>query len=266
MIQQVWCRTALSDSRLPGLRYTLNPYRGCSHNCAYCYVPSFLKMKREEWHEVKARVNIPQVLRKEVKLKIPAVVGLSTTTDPYQPAEKDYLLTRRCIPLLIKRGFSVNIQTKSDLVIRDKDVLGLSENVAVGITITTLDNALCRKLEPGAPAPYRRLEALRLLADAGIYTYVFFGPVIPTLKKEEVPDFVNAMITAGAQEIIVDKLHIKPGVMTNINAALSPDDATMIGQHINNPQYYANILAALKIACSGRIPLQQAFVSPETQF
>ena len=92
-IREVKCKSALSSSSLPGLDYSLNPYRGCQHNCAYCYVPNVLRIQRKEWGSfVEVKTNIPVVLSKELKKKKPGVVGLSTVTDPYQPIEKKYHL------------------------------------------------------------------------------------------------------------------------------------------------------------------------------
>ena len=261
MIRQVWCKTALSASRLPGLTYSLNPYKGCSHDCVYCYAPPLLQISPEKWHNVEARVNIPQVLRQEVKLKSPGVVGLSTVTDPYQPAEKDYEITRKCLPLLAKRGFGINIQTKSDLVVRDKDLLSRIENVAVGITITTLDEALSYYLEPKAPLPHHRIDALHSLSDTGIYTYVFFGPIMPSMKIASVPEYVDEIIATGAQEIMVDTLHIKPGVMDRLHAALPQYKLEKIKQCLADPLYYNRIFFALRRACDGRIQVRPAFAS-----
>lgn len=258
MTRRSWCRTALSSSRLPGLDYSLNPYRGCAHNCAYCYAPPLLHLDRTRWPDVEARINIPQVLRREVKVKKPGIVGLSTVTDPYQPAEKEYELTRKCLSLLLKRGFAVNVQTKSDLVLRDRDVLGSSDQVAVGITITTLEDTVSSALEPEASPPRRRLQALRRLAEADIYTYVFWGPLLPSLTEEEVPAYVEAFARHGAHEIMVDTLHIKPGVMEGLGAALSPDRMTLFRERLQG-NYYRRILEAVEKACRDRIPLVRAF-------
>ena len=94
-IKKINCKSALSASRLPGLSYSLNPYRGCQHNCAYCYVPNVLRIKRDLWGDfIDVKTNIPIILSKELKKKKPGVVGLSTVTDPYQPIESKYKLTR----------------------------------------------------------------------------------------------------------------------------------------------------------------------------
>jgi len=258
MTRRGWCRTALSPSHLPGLDYSLNPYKGCAHNCVYCYAPPLLHMDRNRWPDVEARINIPQVLRREVKVKKPGIVGLSTVTDPYQPAEKKFELTRKCLPLLLKRDFSANVQTKSDLVLRDRDLLGSSDRVAVGITITTLDEDLSNALEPGAPPPHRRLQAVKALAEAGIYTYVFWGPLLPSLDEESLPAYVEAFASHGAREIMVDMLHVKPGVTAGLSAVLPPDRAALFEQRLRG-DYYPRILEAVERACRGRIPLTRAF-------
>ena len=119
-IKEVKCKTALSKSNLPGLDYSLNPYRGCMHNCAYCYVPNVLRINREEWGKfVEVKINIQNVLSKEVKTKKQGIVGISTVTDPYQPIEKRNKITRFCLEQLLKYDFPISIQTKSSLVLKD---------------------------------------------------------------------------------------------------------------------------------------------------
>ena len=97
-IKHITCKTALSPSKLPGLDYSLNPYRGCSHQCAYCYVPSILRISKTEWQTlIQIKTNIPTILAKEVKRKKPGVVGISTVTDPYQPLEQKHQVDLRMI-------------------------------------------------------------------------------------------------------------------------------------------------------------------------
>ena len=126
-VTEITCKTALNPSSLPGLVYSLNPYRGCQHKCAYCYVPNVLRIKRCKWGEfVNVKTNIPVVLSKELRNKKQGVVAISTVTDPYQPIEKKYLLTRFCLEQLLRADFPISIQTKSDLVTRDINIISKS--------------------------------------------------------------------------------------------------------------------------------------------
>jgi len=258
MTAEKWCRTALSPSKLPGLDYSLNPYSGCAHACRYCYVPNVLHVDREKWNEVYAKVNIPTVLQKELRRKKEGIVGISTVTDPYQPAEKKYELTRKCLSVLLRKDFPVNIQTKSDLVVRDIDIIKKFSRAAVGITVTTLDEKDARLLEPGAPPIEKRLDAAREMADEEIYVYIFFGPVFPNVGADEVDDYIKTFVDVGAMEIIIDSLHLKTGVRESVLSAL-PDDKRDEFEKGLNENHYGGILREMRKRCTGKVILTEAF-------
>ena len=141
IIKEVICKTALSKSNLPGLDYSLNPYRGCQHNCAYCYVPNVLRIKRSNWGNfVYIKKNIPTVLSKELRNKKQGVVALSTVTDPYQPIEKKFKLTRYCLEQLLKIDFPVCLQTKSSLISRDLDIISKFSNAEIMFVLQIIHN------------------------------------------------------------------------------------------------------------------------------
>ena len=165
-ITEVECKSALSSSSLPGLDYSLNPYRGCQHNCAYCYVPNVLRISRLEWGGfVEIRKNMPLILAKELKNKKSGVVGISTVTDPYQPMEKKYNLTRYCLEQLLIHDFPVFIQTKSKLVLRDLDLISKFSNAEIMFSIGTLNEDERKILEPGASSINDRLNTLKKCSD-----------------------------------------------------------------------------------------------------
>ncbi len=213
------CKSALNKSRLYGLDYTINPYYGCSHACIYCYVPSLIGITYDEFRVAEPKENIIEVLRKEIRKKKRGLVGISTATDAYQPLEKKHMLTRKILEILQMYGFPVDVQTKSTLVLRDIDILKKFDYASVGITITTLNEEIARKWEPLAPSPHKRLEAAKKLVENGIYTYIFFGPVFPLMKREEARYAIEEFINAGIREIVVDKLHVKKGIEENIRKA-----------------------------------------------
>ena len=249
-MKQRWCKTALSPSGLPGLDYALNPYTGCAHGCRYCYVPAVLHQPRSALTDVAAKINIPQVLRKELKQKHRGIVGIATVTDPYQPAERDYKLMRKCLPLLQKHDMPVDIQTKSGLVTRDIDLLQSFTRIAVGVTITTLDEDIRRQLEPGAPPAEQRLDALRELSDNDIDTYLFFGPILPDLEPGEAAGYVQRFADAGADELMVDTLHIKPGVWDSVAAVLTDEKQALYRQRLQRESsYYTDIIREIETAC-----------------
>jgi DNA repair photolyase len=220
-VREIECKTALSASLLPGLSYSLNPYRGCQHGCAYCYAPSVLRMPRESWDtKVAVKTNIQLILAKELRSKKPGVVGISTVTDPYQPLEQRYRLTRSCLEQLLQYDFPAHIQTKSALVIRDLDLISRFSDSQVMFSIGTLNDDERRLLEPGTSPIPQRLEALQKLSNAGVKTAVFFGPVYPTITIDDVPHILETFKEAGVLEIWVDRLNLKPGVWENIQKKL----------------------------------------------
>lgn len=223
---EVECKTALSFSRLPGLDYALNPYRGCMHGCRYCYAPNILRIPREEWGEfVEVKRNIPKVLANELKSKKKGMVGISTVTDPYQPLEKEYKLTRYCLLQLLKNDFPVSILTKSSLVTKDIDLLSEFSDAEVGFTITTSCDSERRLLEPNASSIESRIAALRECSKEGITTYAFLGPLYPTIGEDDLSDLIEDLKNAGASKIIADKLNLKPGVWNSVYNALGKDDS-----------------------------------------
>jgi DNA repair photolyase len=221
IIKEVVCKTALSKSNLPGLAYSLNPYRGCQHNCAYCYAPNVLRIKRSSWGNfLDIKKNIPTVLSKELKNKKQGVVAISTVTDPYQPMEKKYNLTRYCLEQLLKYDFPICLQTKSDLITRDLDIISQFSNAEIMFSIGTLNDNERKFLEPNASPIKKRLEALKKSSEIGIKTNIFFGPIYPTINLEELPNIIDIFKENGAKEIMIDKLNFKPGIKDNIERSI----------------------------------------------
>jgi DNA repair photolyase len=241
-IRKIQCKTALSSSRLPGLQYSLNPYKGCQHQCVYCYVPNVLKLKRNQWGSfVDIKINIPLVLSKELKIKKPGVVGISTVTDAYQPVEKEYLLTRYCLEQLLKYDFPVSIQTKSSLVTRDIDIISKFTNAEIFFSIGTLDDTQRQLLEPNAHSIEKRLSALKECSKANITTHVFFGPIYPTIQIKNLSTIIDIFIESGASKIWIDSLHLKPGILENILQTVEHNKEIYTAfsrNRLKNTQYY----------------------------
>ncbi len=220
---EVSCKTALSQSGLPGLDYTLNPYTGCEHSCIYCYAPTTLHYSgAEQWGSfVNAKADIPRVLEKELRSKKRGIVGISTVTDPYQPLEEKLKLTRNCLQVLLSKGFPVCVQTKSSLVLRDIDIIKEFKEKDVGLTITTLDDHISGIIEPGASLPSMRLKTLETLSTSGIPTWAFIGPMMPgVLDNERLVELLEAVKATGVSHVMFDKLRLKPGMWSRIEAPL----------------------------------------------
>ena len=193
---EIDCRSVLNRTR-PGMPFawSINPYRGCEFGCRYCYARythEFMEPRDSSEFEDKiyAKSNPAAILRRELR-RIDGSKGIAigTATDPYQPAERRYRLTRSLLDVFAQHsGVNLSITTKSDLVKRDADLLSeiaKRNRVSVNVTITTLDVSLARALEPRAPRPELRLKAVRALADAGIPVGVFPNPIMPLITDQE---------------------------------------------------------------------------------
>jgi len=226
MYKRIKVKRALSKSSLPDLDYALNPYIGCFHACSYCYARGYVGRYVDagrSWGEiVYIKENLVDVLRVEVKKFRAGVVGVSTITDPYQPIEAELGIVREVIKVLLNSGFSVSIQTKSDLVLRDIDILKrFIGRVDVGFTITSLNDDLIRYVEPRAPLPSLRVKALRRLSGEGIETWIFYGPVIPGFNDDE--ETVRSILRLGREtnsKVLIDKIHLRNWIMEPLRHAL----------------------------------------------
>jgi len=199
---------AHNDSPDVGFDYSINPYRGCEHGCIYCYARpthEYLSLSCGVDFESKifVKLNAAELLRAELMKKswTPHTISMSGVTDCYQPAEKQFKITRGCLEVLRGFGNPCGIVTKSHLVTRDLDLLGAMarENlIVVLMSVTTLDADVSAKMEPRAASPARRLDAIRQLSAAGIPVGVMVAPVIPGLTDHEMPGILNAAAEAGA--------------------------------------------------------------------
>lgn len=178
--------------------YTANLYKGCTHGCVYCYAPSLTHDERRWGSYVDVKVNAPEVLERELGGLRKDQVFLSSASDPYQPMEAKYGLTRRCLEKLRRHRFPVSILTRSPLVLRDLDMLTRLENVKVGMSITTVP---VRQFEPGVPPLQRRVETLRTLSRAGISTWVSLAPVVPGLIMVDLDQLFEDLKDAGVASV-----------------------------------------------------------------
>ncbi len=197
-----------NDSPDVGFRWSLNPYRGCSHGCSYCYARpthEYLGLNAGLDFESKVMVKLraPELLRQWLARDkwVPETITFSGVTDCYQPAERQFRLTRQCLEVALEARQPVSIVTKNALVTRDLDVLGQMAElniVSVALSITSLDRKLARVMEPRTSTPEARLRAIRDLRDAGVPAQVMVAPIIPGLNDSEVPAILRKAADAGA--------------------------------------------------------------------
>jgi DNA repair photolyase len=204
-------RTIVTENDSPdvGFRYSVNPYRGCSHGCSYCYarptheylgLSAGLDFETKIFFKEDAAHLFRDFLSRD-KWK-PEAIALSGVTDPYQPAERRYLLTRGCLEVAVEAFQPISIITKNALVLRDLDLisqLAAADLVHVNMSVTTLDANLARTMEPRTSTPAARLAAVKTLREAGVPVRVLVAPIIPGLNDSEIPAILAAASEAGAQ-------------------------------------------------------------------
>lgn len=223
-INEISARSILQKSGIPGVKYVINAYTGCVHGCVYCYA-RFMKRftgHTEPWGTfLDAKVNAPEVLKKQLERRkepLKDTVFLSSVTDPYLPVEAKYKLTRGILELLLAYQVPTSILTKSDLVLRDLDLLRQFESCSIGLSLMTVDDELAHRFEPRASSPTRRIEALRTLKEHGIETYAFISPYLPQLSNIE--QLVQSLHGA-IDEIGVEALNVRGGNWTGVEQTLA---------------------------------------------
>lgn len=207
-IQEVQAKSILNKSKIHD--YCVNCYTGCGARCIYCYAQLFMRRysgHEEPWGEfVDVKINAPEVLRKQLARAVRAgrrgTVWLSSVCDPYQPLEKKYELTRRCLVELLAVQFPVNIQTKCALVLRDMDLFRQFREIEVGMTVTTDDERIAALFEPGASSVDERIRTLKEIRASGIRTFAFIGPMLPGN-----PERLVALLDGAADVVLIDRIN-----------------------------------------------------------
>jgi DNA repair photolyase len=229
------CRNALNRVRGMPFAWSLNPYMGCVHRCTFCYVRAFEARADRPWDDrygasIRVKTNVAEVLRRELARpswqREPVAVGAAT--DPYQPAEGRYRLTRSCIEAFAEAASPFSIITRGPLIVRDVDVLSEAArraSVSVTFSVPTLDHEIWRRTEPGTAPPRQRLRALSQLVEAGIDARVGMAPILPGLsdRPDLLADVVREARTAGATGIWANLLYLRHGTREHFLAALERD-------------------------------------------
>jgi DNA repair photolyase len=229
------CRSALN--RVKGMRFdwSLNPYMGCVHRCTFCYVRAFERRADRPSDDrygasIRVKVNVAEVLRRE--LARPSwereMIVIGAATDPYQPAEGRYRLTRACLEALGEAHNPFGIITRGPMIVRDIDVLveaARRADVSVTFSIPTLDEDVWRKTEPSTAHPRQRLKAVKKLVDAGVKTGVGMAPILPGIsdRPEQLREVVKAARDAGATGIWTNILFLRPGTREHFLEHLAED-------------------------------------------
>jgi DNA repair photolyase len=261
--QEITCRSALNPVRGMPFAWTLNPYRGCTHGCHYCfarrYQTQFELGPGDEFSSlIFVKVNFAEVLRGE--LDKPSwtreLVALGTATDPYQPIEGHYKITRRTLEALIAARTPVGIVTKGPMIVRDIDLLVELSRVArctVCLSVPTVDEDAWRALEPGTAHPLQRLRAVRALREAGVHAGVLMAPVVPgfTTQTSKLEATIKAAAHHGAAFVGANVLYLKDGTKDHFMGFLAHDYPQMVESYQRlyagayAPKEYASTVRAL---------------------
>lgn len=214
IIRETVCKTILNRSALGG--YSLNCYTGCGHACVYCYARFMQRFHPhdEPWGAfVDVKINAVEVLKRQLRRAVPDSVFMCSACDGWQPVEAKYRLTRRSAELLLERGFSLRILTKSGLILRDLDLFA-GHDVSVGVTITTPDDRLARLWEPGCTPSATRWQVIDEARRRGLSTSVMFGPLLPLLSDgpAEIESLLRAAAEHDVDKIWVDAMNPRPHV------------------------------------------------------
>ena len=227
------CRSALNRVKGMMFEWSLNPYTGCAHRCTFCYVRAFERRAERPSDDrygrsIRVKVNVAEVLARELARPTweGASVVVGAATDPYQPAEGRYRLTRSCLGVFATASNPFSIITRGPMIVRDVDVLQEASrraNVTITFSIPTLDEDVWRKSEPSTAHPRQRLRAIKELTEAGIDARVGMAPILPGVsdRPEQLAEVVRAAREAGATGIWANVLFLKPGTREHFLESLA---------------------------------------------
>src|SRR5215210_539353 len=238
------CKSALNPVKGMGFKWSLNPYMGCVHRCTFCYVRHFERRSERPSDDrygtsIRVKTNVADVLRKELARASwePEQVAIGAATDPYQPAEGKFKLTRACLEALRDASNPFSIITRGPMIVRDLDVLveaAKRADVSVTFSIPTVDDAVWRKTEPSTAHPRQRLKAVKQLVDAGIKAGVGMAPILPGIsdRPEQLREVVKAARDAGATGVWTNILFLRPGTREHFLEHLAEDWPELIPHYL----------------------------------
>ncbi|HKF74515.1 MAG TPA: radical SAM protein [Candidatus Dormibacteraeota bacterium] len=266
------CKTALNPVKGMGFRWSLNPYMGCEHRCTFCYVRAYEKRADRPsgsayGRAIRVKTNVAEVLRRELARPAwtPDTVVVGAATDPYQPAEGRYRLTRACLQAFVDFANPAGLITRGPMIVRDLDVLtalALRADLSVTFSIPTLDDDVWRRTEPGTAHPRQRLRAVERLAGAGLRVGVGMAPILPGLSDapEQLEAVVRAAREAGASSIWTGVLHLRDGTRQHFLETLARYWPELL------PRYLADYRSGPYLPAARTAPVQRTVAEMSARF
>ena len=231
-IKEIIAKHILTKSNLPDSEFVINPYTGCAHSCIYCYARFMKRFTNhpEEWGKfVDVKINAPELVDKDMAKYKGEFITIGSVTDPYNPAESKYKITRQILEKFLSYQPEFDILTKSNLILRDLDLLKKFKKLIVAMSISSLEPKIAKQLEPFASPPTERIETLKVLHKAGIKTVLFISPIFPYITDwkgliEETKGFVD--------EYWFENLNLYSSIKGNVFGFLTKYDKDLIGKYI----------------------------------
>jgi len=263
-ITKVECKSVLTKSNLPKVDYCINPYIGCQHGCIYCYARFMRRFTghRGKWgHFLDVKINAPQILEKQMS-KEPKLgtVLLGSVCDAYQPAEREFKVTRQILKVLLKHDFPISVLTKSALVIRDIDLFKRFNQCEVGLTITTLNSKESAVFEPLASSPRQRLQSLEKLRSQGVKTYAFIGPILPGLTDLEE---IFSQLERKVDYVMAESLNLRCGNKDDVLEVIAREYPNLLEEYEQgfSRSYWAEVEKTLShLSSKHHTPLKGFFI------
>ena len=270
IIKEIKSKEIISKSNLPESDYVINPYVGCCHSCIYCYarfMKRFTNHEEELGQFVDIKINSPELIPDSDKKYKGKSFFISSVTDPYLQLERKYKLTKQILEKLVDWDIKIGIQTKTDLVLRDLDIIKKLKNCEVGLTITTTDDNFRKEIEPYTASIEDRVAALKELKKNGIRTYVFIGPIMPYFCDWK--SIVN-MTKDYADFYYFENLNVKGSIWFSIEEWLKNKHPEYLKKYIEiydtDNDYWINIKKEIEEFCSkNNIIGKVCFHAPKTK-
>ena len=255
VVKETVARQALGKCGLPGFSYSLNPYRGCEHGCVYCYSPCVLREKRPWGTFVDVKVNIPSVVSREIRRMRRGAIWIGSVTDAYQPVERKYELTRRCLEELAPYDPPVSILTKSSLCTRDFDLLQRFSDCELGFSFSCFDESVRKVMEPRTSPVTDRLGAASEAASAGLEPWGFIAPIVPgiTTRSGEIERLIEAMEKAGIRRVGFDELRPRSCMWPRFSAFLGkyfPNLLPQMNRMVRERRYVEEAARRIEKVCN----------------